>query len=525
MFLIHEFIARTPTLENYAEKTASFIGSVSGAVFIFVLGAVFILLQENYHKFNSTVFFKYIIKRSMLSVALSIVLILIGFSVNIFQISKAVYCIICISTLIIGAFSCLRLLHILNKVLDYQFLLDSVLLPRIKQEEISSYIEGEVDKKESSIDVSLKIILSAIHNDPIATGRLFCSFFEWFYENWNRFKLDDIKSQQNKFTGYLPTVIDEVLGSNNFTVQANFINSLSVIIDKIEFSKIKQFSYFYRCMKAFLLRGLDKNVDDTILLSLIRTILWNYPQYLNGVKSKDDYDVLKKAIWNPIEAGVMKAVSIKDYKFLRNLSIIDVLFRDLDEQDNPSWNNFYNQALIDYLSLLSSIGSKTDDNDSFMMLFRELESCDWLVMSESSTAFEPSINVVTNMYRMIFYDYIDSNYDDIRFFSFTELFESIMRDSFKFIAREKSVDRLFMIVDYYLSKVDSKENSVSKYESLRVLVKIDNSVRKLEQGNEDSISIAQKMKSYRKELVDKYEKTFSGYEDYLKSGDVILSLL
>ena len=103
----------------------------------------------------------------------------LGLGVNLLYIGKTLYFFICLVTLIASAFSCMRLIFILTDVVDYNYLLSSVLFPRINFKEISSNMKGAVEKGESDIDVSLKIFMSAINNDSIATERLFCSMSDW----------------------------------------------------------------------------------------------------------------------------------------------------------------------------------------------------------------------------------------------------------------------------------------------------------------------------------------------------------
>ena len=223
-----------PVAENYAEKLSEFLIPLSSAFFIFVLGATFILLQENYHKFNSTVFFRYIVRRCIPSIVISILLLAASFVVQLFSIGKGVFILGCVLSLLLGSFSCLWILFGLRQFLDYQYLIKRVLIQNVKQRDVDAYVAGDISEKENCIDSSLKLVLGAINNDIIATEGVFKSIFEWFYNNWERFDLGKANNQQNKFGAFLIAMDESVLACDSFSIQANYLNAIYNVAKKVE---------------------------------------------------------------------------------------------------------------------------------------------------------------------------------------------------------------------------------------------------------------------------------------------------
>lgn len=520
--MIHWISLTNSFADNYADKLSAFLIPTSSAYFIFVLGATFILLQENYHKFNSTVFFRFIIKRCFPSVFISILLLVASFVVQLFSISNTIYIFVCALSLLFGVYSFCRMLFFLRKFLDYQYVIERVLFPNVKQKEIEAYVSGNVSKKENCIDSSLKLVLGSINNDTIATESVFVSIFEWFYTNWERFELGKNNSQQNKFIAFLTTIDESVLACDNFTIQANYLNALyNCIFKKIKLDRLESFKQLYHNLKAFALRGFDKNVDKSILLSSVDILLSNTSEYLDEIKKDSEYKCFDSVVWKCIKDVIRKAIRLKDYAFLRNIKLFDGIFSKSDTNKNTKWNCFYKSLLNDYLILLFDISSSIEDDDTFTTLLFEIQLCDWMVLSQDSGVDDDSINALLNLSQAIFENYINALKNKIGFYSFTFLFQSIMIDDYKMKVREKSIDRLFFIIDYFFSVVFSDNQK----ECFRLLARVDKVIRLIE-GKDDSYSVIfDKLKRNREMLVSKYKEQLSGYNDFLNSDDVFLKIM
>jgi hypothetical protein len=308
--------------------------------------AVFILLQMNYNKFNSTYLTKQLLKSPLLVFITFLPSFILFFNFKILD--KNLKYDFLSSVILLLSFSSSVFLIIYSKTLLETNAMLRKLLTKVTIDEFENYKENIVSMNETKIDAVLKIIQAVIKtNDTPRVQSTFYSLSFWINENIDKIKYEHrnyLQQTMNKFNSFLNTINHELLDSNNIIMHDYYLNSIrDMIIPSITSDNYIDYKIIYLALHEYLIKRLEKKQEEYAegIYHLIYNHCSNIFFKLKIKEENHDYlfhdlfDFEEIFLDGNISKIINTAIEYKCLKFLKNIRLYNDLFI------NSESNNFY----------------------------------------------------------------------------------------------------------------------------------------------------------------------------------------
>lgn len=361
----------------YKDYTLNIFSSISN-IAILNIASLFVILQLNYNKYNSSFLLFKIIKSPILFIITflpSIFLILnfyfIKDSSDNFDALPALF-------LTLSYTSTFMLFIYTYFFMETNFLINK-LFKDIKYDDLKNYKKNIIQNKETNIDSILIITTKVVNNkDTTASHSLFFHLFCWVNRNIYQINSNNgyyRDEQNNMFNDFFNQIINQLIMANNNVLHENFIDAVeSMLIRKVN---TKNFTS-YKIVYAFLFNYLNlalKNKNQEIANSIYRVIYIQCPEILMNMNRMklDKYEFLKdeddkrgsmydfESIFiRPLSDILETAIKNNQIEFLSNKKFYDdILIGKLaytEKNDYSKWDG----KVFEVFSKLRSIKYYTD---------------------------------------------------------------------------------------------------------------------------------------------------------------------
>lgn len=340
-------------------------------LFIFNFTSLFILAQENFHKFNSIK-----LLRMVLSPLVILFCIIIPAGIILLTITKVIpesgknFYSAC--GIVYGIATSIYLLQRLKKMLDPIYAAKKI-ISEIKESEFLFYKNGDIPKGESNFDDLLKLCCGVVdRNDEFESASVFEFIFDWFNQHIDRVKPNSkyYWAQQNdRFNRFFLSICEKINQKDNSVIKVNYIkaiyNSFLINIDSHDFDKnIFQLNSLKNLADILIERGLSK--DNIVANNIFHAIIDPSENILNKiqsspyeelyVKESDDYKNFKETILDCIIHLYNIAIKYENIDFVNHTFIACRLFNSHDESKKfIAWNANYLQCYFDISSTYKKV--------------------------------------------------------------------------------------------------------------------------------------------------------------------------
>ena len=340
-------------------------------LFIFNFTSLFILAQENFHKFNSIKLLSMVLSPLVILfciiVPAGIILLTIA---NVIPESDKNFYSAC--GIVYGIATSIYLLQRLKKMLDPIYAAKKI-ISEIEENEFLSYKNGKIPKGESNFDDLLKLCCGVVErNDEFESASIFDFIFDWFYQHidqikpyskvyWNR--------QSDKFNGFFLGICEKINQKDNSVIKINYIkaiyNSFLINVDCHDFDKnLFQLNSLKVLAGVLIERGLSQDnavatniyhaIIDPSKNILIKIHAADYEGFY--VEKNDDYEGFKETILDSILYIYDTAIKYENIDFINHTFIACRLFNFRDDSNKfIDWNSNYLQCYFDISSIYQKI--------------------------------------------------------------------------------------------------------------------------------------------------------------------------
>lgn len=340
-------------------------------LFIFNFTSLFILAQENFHKFNSIKLLKMVL--SPLVILFCIIIpagIILLTLTNAIPESEEKFYSAC--SIVYGIATSIYLLQRLKKLLNPTYVIKKI-ISEIKENEFLFYKNGEIPKDQSNFEDLLKLCCGVVErNDEFESESVFEYIFNWFYQH-----IDQVKSnsklywvQQNDgFNRFFSIVCKKIHQKDNPIIKGIYVKEIYQFflknVDIHDFDKILfQLNSLKNLADLLIERGL--NQDNAVAEKIFHAIIDPYANILNIIQSypyekfyvneSDDYKGFKENILDSILHLYDTAIKYQNIDFISHTFIACRLFNSRDDfNEFIAWNGYYLQCYLDISSIYKDV--------------------------------------------------------------------------------------------------------------------------------------------------------------------------
>gem|GEM_PF-2799014 len=345
IFILHNY-----TSLNDASKTtiSNIIVTVVSADLIFNFTAMFILLQENFTKYNSIYLLKNTVTKTGIFVSVIIPCIFISLLIiDIIPIKYfIIYSIFCITLCISIS---IWLLCSLKRTLNTPDILLR-LMSNTNSDVIRRYSDNHFDSENNDIDTILKITTDTISKkDYLSTKSIFYLVLQWM-EKYRKDisiekKLVYFESQNNFYSFFIDTFITSLSDSKSSSIIKEYLNEVYNLFRFANIEKeYKQYHIFYNSLKKLaikLIKFKDSQFDE-LLRAIYNTYTYKSGYILSNLKyseMKESFFILESDefrdfctfYYEPIEKIVDEASKNKNIFFLKRINLFSIFFQYLPD--------------------------------------------------------------------------------------------------------------------------------------------------------------------------------------------------
>ncbi len=343
-------------------------------LFIFNFTSLFILAQENFHKFNSIKLLKMVLSPLVILFCIIVPagIILLTLTNAIPESGKNFYS---ACGIVYGIATSIYLLQRLKKMLDPIYAAKKI-ISEIKENEFLSYKKGEIPKGESNFDDLLKLCCGVVErNDEFESASIFDYIFDWFYQH-----VDQIKpyskvywnQQSDKFNGFFLSICEKINQKDNSVIKINYVNAIYkcflINVGYHDFSKnLFQLKSLNILADVLIERGLCQ--DDLVADKIFRAIINPCVNILDKmqpssyekmgyVKESNDYKDFKETFLDGITHLYKVAIKYENIDFISHTFIASRLFNSYDvykKNELIAWNANYLQCYFDISSTYNDV--------------------------------------------------------------------------------------------------------------------------------------------------------------------------
>jgi len=338
-FLMAYFIYYVLHLDITKEVYQQIIKNVIGVVIplaIFNISAIFILLQINYSKFNSTYLIKKILRSPLLIIFTFLPSIILFFAI--FTPSENIeYGFLPPTILILCFFSSFFLVIYFKTVLETNAMLRK-LMTTVTFDDFIKYRENNISLNETNIDSILKIIQAVIKNNDIPRAKsTFYSLSFWINENINSIKYESRyygDQINNKFNTFFSTINYELLSCNNIIMHNNYLDSIRdmIFLTYINSCNYEDYKILFLSLHEYLIKRLE-NKQDEFAKDVYETLYFPCSSIFLGLENDTfrykDYNLFyfrEIFLGDKIDRIINTAIEYRCTDFLKSIRVFTDLF-------------------------------------------------------------------------------------------------------------------------------------------------------------------------------------------------------
>lgn len=340
-------------------------------LFIFNFTSLFILAQENFHKFNSIKLLKMVLSPLVILFCIIVPagIILLTLTNAIPESGKNFYS---ACSIIYGIATSIYLLQRLKKMLNPIYVIKKI-ISEIKEDEFLFYKNGQIPTSQSNFDDLLKLCHVVIErNDEFELESIFEYIFNWFYQHIDQMKPNSkfYWAQQNDgFNRFFSKICKKIHQKDNSIIKDIYVRTIYKIflenVDIYDFDKIHfQLNSLKELADLLIERGLTQ--DNAIADEIFHAIIDPYANILNRIQpspyenfyvnESDDYEGFKENILDRILRLYDTAIKYQNIDFINHTFIACRLFNSHhDSCEFISWNGNYLQCYFDISSTYKNI--------------------------------------------------------------------------------------------------------------------------------------------------------------------------
>ena len=343
-------------------------------LFIFNFTSLFILAQENFHKFNSIKLLNMVVSPLVIlcCIMLPALIVLLAIA-GIIPENIRIFYTVC--GLIYGTATSLYLLRRLKKMLDPIYAVKKI-ISEIKSEEFSLYKERKISNGQSNFDDLLKLCCGTIErNDEFESAEVFKFIFNWLSQH-----IDSVKpgskfywDRQNiKFNDFFETIVEKINQKDNSFIKNNYVKEIySAFFYKLDYKDFDKIYYQLKSLKRLLdisiERGLsqDNYVANNIFHAIIdpcQNILSKIDasQYTEAgyVAKSENYKNFNECILESILQIYELSIKYENVDLISHTFIFCRFFnsyKDNNSSESLKWGGNHLQCYFDVFSIYKKI--------------------------------------------------------------------------------------------------------------------------------------------------------------------------
>lgn len=353
-------------LSDNASGTYGYLITVLSSLFIFNFASLFILAQENFHKFNSVKLLKILISPALIFFTIIIPVFFIIFSILNFipRIHRKLFCIFGI---MYGIGSSCYLLNRLHKLLDICYMIKNI-IARTTINDFHDYKHNNFPNNDNNFDTLLKLITGAIdRNDDFDTESIFNYTFSWLSQNLEKIKSSssifwDI--QNNGFSSFFDIIISKIIQKDSYIIKKIYVDSIfKNFLENVDINNLENYRYPILSLKRLACDAVEKtnNVNNEVANKIFYVILNSFDKILYKLdcgKYSDSFFLKKSASYENFEEIILKpileifksAITAHNSDLFSGIFFAHRIFPSFNKNDLLKWNT-------NYLSCYQEIGS------------------------------------------------------------------------------------------------------------------------------------------------------------------------
>ena len=518
-------------LSNFSDITeerktiiSNIIVTVLSADLIFNFTAMFILLQENYSKYNSI----YLLKNTVTKVTVFVSVIIPGVLISLLILNLIpdkyfiLYSIICVVLCI--SFS-IWLLCSLKRALNTTDIILR-LMANTNENVIRMYCNSRSVEEYNDIQTILKITTDTIaKKDNISCKSVFFLVLHWLekYRNEISIRTKLVYSEShNNFYSFVNDITSTLLDSQSNSIIKQYINKIKNIFgfSNIE-TEYKQYHIFYSSLNnlAINLIKLNNSQFDELIKDIYNVYIFKASFILSKLSpskieenfyiiESDELKDFKNFYYEPLEKIIHEASKNRNIEFLKRIRLFSTFFQYLP--DNIVINSNYLEILHETTHCYSYILRNTDYNkDLLQSVFREYKSLQhylsYLVIPEKlkELMLNVTFNSISSIYSVLLNNKIQLEECDLEI-----LYEYFFEED-KYSDYLRYLQLFFYVIsvsfDYSISKLElDKRNHIwSRVEQLgSILLKRNNN------------QLLNEFNSRKNEIISKFPYIKTDYEKW-----------
>lgn len=340
-------------------------------LFIFNFTSLFILAQENFHKFNSIKLLRMVLSPLVILFCIIVPagIILLTITNVIPESGKNFYS---ACGIVYGIATSIYLLQRLKKMLDPIYAAKRI-ISEIKGIEFYLYKKRQIQNGQSNFDDLLKLCYGVIErNDEFESEIVFEFIFGWFHQHVDQIKPDSkaYLERRNKFDEFSRRICKKINEKDNSIIKENYVRAINKIfltnVDVHDFDKnLFQLNSLMVLADVLIERGLYQ--DNVVANNIFHVVIDPYENILNKiqsssyeedfyVKESDDYESFNETILKTILHFYDIAMKYENIDFISHTFIACRLFNSRDDfNEFIAWNGNYLQCYLDISSIYKDV--------------------------------------------------------------------------------------------------------------------------------------------------------------------------
>ena len=340
-------------------------------LFIFNFTSLFILAQENFHKFNSIKLLRMVLSPLVILFCIIVPagIILLTITNVIPESGKNFYS---ACGIVYGIATSIYLLQRLKKMLDPIYAAKRI-ISEIKEIEFYLYKKRQIQNGQSNFDDLLKLCYGVIErNDEFESEIVFEFIFGWFHQHVDQIKPDSkaYLERRNKFDEFSRRICKKINEKDNSIIKENYVRAINKIfltnVDVHDFDKnLFQLNSLIVLADVLIERGLYQ--DNVVANNIFHVVIDPYENILNKiqsssyeedfyVKESDDYESFNETILKTILHFYDIAIKYENIDFISHTFIACRLFNSYDARNEfIAWSGNYLQCYFDISSIYQKV--------------------------------------------------------------------------------------------------------------------------------------------------------------------------
>lgn len=396
-------------------------------LFIFNFTSLFILAQENFHKFNSIKLLRMVLSPLVILFCIIVPagIILLTITNVIPESGKNFYS---ACGIVYGIATSIYLLQRLKKMLDPIYAAKRI-ISEIKENDFFSYKKRLIPKGQSNFDDLLRLCCGVVErNDEFESTIVFEYIFDWFYLHIDQIKPSSKvywNQQSDKFNGFFLSICEKINQKDNSVIKINYVNAIyKSFLTNIDYHGFDKNLFQLNSLKVLagvlIERGLSQ--DNAVATNIFHAIIDPSINILNKIQTSpyegfyveksNDYKGFKETILDSILYLYGTAIKYENIDFINHTFIACRLFNFRDDSNEfIAWNSNYLQCYFDISSIYQKVFKlKNYDKKCVQFVLQEYRHLLYSMKYQdaSRTVVKHLFNACMNDLARIFIDLIEN---------------------------------------------------------------------------------------------------------------------